>query len=40
MDLLQGIRLLFAAEALNRRIKLSVRVDPESLIVTADKQVD
>jgi two-component system nitrogen regulation sensor histidine kinase NtrY len=38
-DLLQGIKLLFASEANNRRIKLSVRVDPESLVVTADKQL-
>ncbi len=39
MDLLQGIRLLFAAETNKRLIKLSVRVDPESLAVTADKQL-
>jgi two-component system, NtrC family, nitrogen regulation sensor histidine kinase NtrY len=39
IELLQGIKLLFAAETKNRRIKLSVRVDPESLIVTADKQL-
>ena len=39
MDLLQGINLLFAAEANNRDIILSVRVDPESLAVTADKQL-
>ena len=38
-DLLQGIKLLFASETNNRRINLSVRVDPESLIVTADKQL-
>jgi two-component system nitrogen regulation sensor histidine kinase NtrY len=38
-DLLLGIKLLFAAETNNRLIKLSVRVDPESLIVTADKQL-
>jgi two-component system, NtrC family, nitrogen regulation sensor histidine kinase NtrY len=38
-DLLQGIRLLFHAETNNRRIALSVRVDPESLVVTADKQL-
>jgi two-component system nitrogen regulation sensor histidine kinase NtrY len=39
IDLLQGIRLLFAAETNKRLIKLSVRVDPESLAVTADKQL-
>lgn len=38
-DLLQGIRLLFAAETNNRHIKLSVRVAPESLTVTIDKQL-
>jgi two-component system nitrogen regulation sensor histidine kinase NtrY len=38
-DLLQGIKLLFAAETSNRNIELSVRVDPESLVVTADKQL-
>ncbi len=39
MDLLQGINLLFAAETSKREIKLSVRVDPESLAVTADKKL-
>jgi two-component system nitrogen regulation sensor histidine kinase NtrY len=39
IDLLQGIKLLFAAETNKRLIKLSVRVDPESLAVTADKQL-
>ena len=39
IDLLQGIKLLFTAETSNRHIKLSVRVDPESLAVTADKQL-
>lgn len=38
-DLLQDIKLLFAAECVNRGIKLSVRVDPESLLVTADKKL-
>jgi signal transduction histidine kinase len=38
-DLLRGIKLLFAAETSSRRITLSVRVDPESLVVTADKQL-
>jgi two-component system, NtrC family, nitrogen regulation sensor histidine kinase NtrY len=38
-DLLQRISLLFAAETSNREIKVSVRVDPESLAVTADKQL-
>jgi signal transduction histidine kinase len=38
-DLLQGIKLLFAAETNTRNIELSVRVDPESLVVSADKQL-
>jgi two-component system nitrogen regulation sensor histidine kinase NtrY len=38
-DLLQGIKLLFMAEANNRLITLQVQVDPESLVVTADKQL-
>jgi len=38
-DLLQGIRLLFTAETRNHHIDLTVRVDPESLIITADKQL-
>jgi two-component system nitrogen regulation sensor histidine kinase NtrY len=38
-NLLRGIKLLFAAETNNRQIALSVRVDPESLAVTADKQL-
>jgi nitrogen fixation/metabolism regulation signal transduction histidine kinase len=38
-DLLQRIKLLFAAETINRRVKFSVRVDPESLVVKADKQL-
>ena len=38
-ELLQGIKLLFAAETSNRLIELSVRVDPESLVVVADKQL-
>lgn len=38
-DLLQGISILFASETNNRRISLSVRVDPESLIVAVDKQL-
>jgi two-component system, NtrC family, nitrogen regulation sensor histidine kinase NtrY len=39
IDLLRGIKLLFAAETNSRGITLSVRVDPESLVVTADKQL-
>jgi two-component system, NtrC family, nitrogen regulation sensor histidine kinase NtrY len=38
-DLLHGIKLLFTAETSSRLIKLSVRVDPESLVATADKQL-
>jgi two-component system nitrogen regulation sensor histidine kinase NtrY len=38
-DLLQGIKMLFASETLSRRIRLSVRVDPGSLFVKADKQL-
>ncbi len=38
-DLLQGISLLFASETNNRNIRLSGRVDPESLCVRVDKQL-
>jgi nitrogen fixation/metabolism regulation signal transduction histidine kinase len=38
-DLLEGIAQFFRAEACNNQIQLSVRVIPESLLVTADKQL-
>jgi two-component system, NtrC family, nitrogen regulation sensor histidine kinase NtrY len=38
-EILHGIKLLFAAETNSRQINLSVRVDPESLAVMADKQL-